>query len=200
MTQTLDNVRRFGVNIGVITLVAVDDVTNYPNAGYPYPDDFHHCSGMAGALLEGGGLMHWSILRWNIDVAWLWAKRLAIKCAISGFALAAIFSFGVVAVQLGAEALNWLRTGIRGSAKTIAEVWPATAYQERIYPNPSSLNPCAKQKLGLETYKDVIAHFTRSSLKEDGIQIRDILVRATKGIGAISRRTSVKSFLWGQVR
>jgi len=35
---------------------------------------------------------------------------------------------------------------------------------------------------------------TRSSLKEDGIQIRDNLVRATKGIGAISRRTSAKSF------
>lgn len=57
-------------------------------------------------------------------------------------------------------------------------------YQERIYPNPSHLNPCAKQKIGLETYKDVIAHFTRSSLEEDGIQIRDNLVSVRKGTGA----------------
>ena len=33
----------------------------------------------------------------------------------------------LVAVQLGEEALNWLKTGIWGSANTIAEVWPATA-------------------------------------------------------------------------
>jgi hypothetical protein len=45
------------------------------------------------------------------------------------------------------------------------------AYQERLYPNPSLLDPNARQKLRLETYADVIAHFTANSLTEDGIEI-----------------------------
>lgn len=39
------------------------------------------------------------------------------------------------------------------------------AYQQRIYPNPADLNTST----GLKTYEDVIVHFTKSSLAEDGI-------------------------------
>jgi hypothetical protein len=46
-------------------------------------------------------------------------------------------------------------------------------YQEKLFPNPAHLDPITKQTLGLDTYADVIAHFTASSLAEDGIQIRD---------------------------
>ena len=40
-------------------------------------------------------------------------------------------------------------------------------YQQRVYPNPASLNPST----GLGTYQEVIAHFTLTSLAEDLIQI-----------------------------
>jgi hypothetical protein len=43
-------------------------------------------------------------------------------------------------------------------------------YQERLYPNPSQLRPEIRAKLG--TYEAVIAHFTASSLAEDGIKIK----------------------------
>jgi hypothetical protein len=65
-------------------------------------------------------------LSW-IDDAWLWVKRLALQWAIWGFVLSTILSFSVVAVQLGADALNWLKTGTWGNARTIADVWPAMA-------------------------------------------------------------------------
>jgi hypothetical protein len=62
-----------------------------------------------------------------IDKAWLWVKRLAAKCALLVFGLGAIFGFGVVAVELGLEGLDWLKTGNWQSAKPIAEAWPALA-------------------------------------------------------------------------
>jgi hypothetical protein len=71
--------------------------------------------------------MRWNPLRWNIGDTWLGIKRPAAKCTKLVFALAALLSFGVVAVQFGADALSWLKTGTWGSAKTIAEVWPAIA-------------------------------------------------------------------------
>ena len=46
-------------------------------------------------------------------------------------------------------------------------------YQERIYPNPSLLSPDTRKALSLNSYQDVIAHFTASSLAEDGIKIQD---------------------------
>jgi hypothetical protein len=56
-------------------------------------------------------------------------------------------------------------------------------YQERIYPNPSQLDPKTRQKLKLDTYEDVIAYFTKSSLAEDGIQLKDGSLAVTKGTG-----------------
>jgi Phosphoesterase family len=56
-------------------------------------------------------------------------------------------------------------------------------YQERIYPNPSQLDPRTKQTLKLDTYQDVIAHFTKSSLAEDGIQIEEGSLAVTQGAG-----------------
>jgi hypothetical protein len=52
---------------------------------------------------------------------------------------------------------------------------PATGYDlpvdqgyiEKLYPNPKDIDPA----IGLKTYEDVIAHFTASSLSEDGISI-----------------------------
>jgi len=41
------------------------------------------------------------------------------------------------------------------------------AYQEQLYPNPREIDPA----IGLKTYADVIAHFTASSLAQDGIPI-----------------------------
>lgn len=54
-------------------------------------------------------------------------------------------------------------------------------YQERLYPNPADLNPKIKKEKGLNTYPDVIAHFTASSLREDGIGIADGSLRITEG-------------------
>lgn len=47
------------------------------------------------------------------------------------------------------------------------------SYQEQLFPNPAHLDPITKQTLKLDTCADVIAHFTASSLAEDGIEIRD---------------------------
>ena len=44
-------------------------------------------------------------------------------------------------------------------------------YQERLYPDPALLDPATRAKLKLDTYAAVIAHFTASSLSQDGIQI-----------------------------
>jgi phospholipase C len=41
-------------------------------------------------------------------------------------------------------------------------------YQEQLYPSPHHLD----ESIGLKTYKDVIVHFTASSLDEDGIEIK----------------------------
>src|SRR5215210_3272107 len=57
-------------------------------------------------------------------------------------------------------------------------------YQERIYTNPAHLQQSVRQKLKLDTYEAVIAHFTASSLDEDGIQIVDGSLRVTKGAGS----------------
>jgi len=50
-------------------------------------------------------------------------------------------------------------------------------YQERIYPNPKDLKP----ETGLHSYEEVIAHFTKSSLQQDGIAIADGSLQVTKG-------------------
>lgn len=46
-------------------------------------------------------------------------------------------------------------------------------YQERLYPKPGLLNPDTRKQYGLQTYADVIRHFTASSLAQDGITIVD---------------------------
>ncbi|MEJ8813332.1 hypothetical protein WKW77_19750 [Variovorax ureilyticus] len=57
------------------------------------------------------------------------------------------------------------------------------AYQERLYPDPALLDPATRAKLKLETHEDVIAHFTKTSLDEDGIQIEPGSLTVTKGTG-----------------
>jgi hypothetical protein len=57
-------------------------------------------------------------------------------------------------------------------------------YQERIYPDPSLLDAATRKALKLETCEDVIAHFTASSLAEDGIQIEPGSLSVSKGAGA----------------
>jgi hypothetical protein len=52
-------------------------------------------------------------------------------------------------------------------------------YLERIYPNPAHLDVSTK----LTTYPEVIAHFTKSSLEEDGIPIRNGTLGVTKDHG-----------------
>jgi hypothetical protein len=54
------------------------------------------------------------------------------------------------------------------------------SYQERIYPNPSDLDPTTQQTLKLDSYEQVIAHFTASSLAEDGIGIQQGSLAVTK--------------------
>jgi hypothetical protein len=55
------------------------------------------------------------------------------------------------------------------------------SYQERLYPNPSLLAPDIRKTLN--TYEAVIAHFTASSLAEDGIAIKDGSLGVKKGDG-----------------
>lgn len=50
-------------------------------------------------------------------------------------------------------------------------------YQERLYPNPLLLNP----DVGLKTFADVIAHFTASSLAQDGIAIKPDSLKIIRG-------------------
>lgn len=52
-------------------------------------------------------------------------------------------------------------------------------YQERIYPDPRLLDPAIRVKL--KRYEDVVAHFTASSLAEDGILIREGSLSVTGG-------------------
>jgi hypothetical protein len=52
-------------------------------------------------------------------------------------------------------------------------------YQERIFPNPSLLDPRIRKTLDLRTYRDVILHFTKKSLAEDGILIQDGSLRVS---------------------
>lgn len=52
-----------------------------------------------------------------------------------------------------------------------------------MYPDPSLIEPSVKQALKLNTYQDVILHFTASSLAEDGIQIEQGSLSVTKGDG-----------------
>ena len=68
-----------------------------------------------------------SPLRWRVDLVWLWLKRAAARGAVWTFAMLMLLSFGVVAVQLGAGSLHWLKTGAWQSARTIAEAFPGTA-------------------------------------------------------------------------
>lgn len=46
-------------------------------------------------------------------------------------------------------------------------------YQQRIYPNPADLDPKTRNDLKLNSYEDVIAYFTASSLAQDGITIAE---------------------------
>lgn len=63
-----------------------------------------------------------------------------------------------------------------------------TRYQERLFPKPALLNPDTRKQLGLKTYADVIAHFTASSLEQDGIGIEKGSLAVTKGEGGYSVR------------
>ena len=64
---------------------------------------------------------------WNIDVTWLWLKRFAANCGSYVLGFAMILVFGVAAIQIGADALHWLKEGTWGTGRTIAEVWPSAA-------------------------------------------------------------------------
>ena len=57
------------------------------------------------------------------------------------------------------------------------------SYQEQLYPDPARLDPNTRKALRLDTYQDVIAHFTASSLAEDGIQIEPGSLGVAKGAG-----------------
>ncbi len=57
------------------------------------------------------------------------------------------------------------------------------SYQEQLYPDPARLDPNTRKVLRLDTYQDVIAHFTASSLAEDGIQIEPGSLGVAKGAG-----------------
>jgi len=47
------------------------------------------------------------------------------------------------------------------------------SYQEQLYPDPQRLRATTRAQWGLNTYADVIRHFTQSSLAQDGIAIED---------------------------
>lgn len=64
-------------------------------------------------------------MRWS--EAELAAKSFLAKWVSLGFALTALLSFGVVAVQLGTQAIGWLKTGAWQNSKTIAEAFPDIA-------------------------------------------------------------------------
>lgn len=67
------------------------------------------------------------------------------------------------------------------------------AYQERIYPDPSHLDADTRKALKLETYEDVIAHFTSSSLAEDGIEIEPGSLSVSKGASAMGYVVSFRA-------
>jgi hypothetical protein len=96
-----------------------------------------------------------------------------------------------------AERLNNLQAGehnesertdeCRKGCDMISYPLPGTrGYQERIFPNPALLLPAIK----LPTYEDVIAHFTASSLAEDGIQIVKDSLKVLKGAGRLGYTVS----------
>jgi hypothetical protein len=71
-------------------------------------------------------------------------------------------------------------TSVRGDDAVISYKLPGNRdYHERIFPNPSLLY----RSTNLNTYEDVIAHFTSSSLAEDGIEIKNGSLRVTLGAG-----------------
>jgi hypothetical protein len=63
-------------------------------------------------------------------------------------------------------------------------------YQEQLFPNPARLDPNTRLKLKLENYQDVIAHFTGSSLAEDGIQIANGSLSVAGGDGSLGYTVS----------
>lgn len=63
-------------------------------------------------------------------------------------------------------------TPCNGETPVIEYALPGSkSYLDRLYPKPSLLNPDTRKKLGLRRPADVIAHFTASSLAQDGIDI-----------------------------
>lgn len=58
------------------------------------------------------------------------------------------------------------------------------AYQERLYPNPAELDPQVRKKLRLDSFEAVIAHFTATSLAQDGINIVKGSLQVTRRRGA----------------
>jgi hypothetical protein len=83
---------------------------------------------------------------------------------------------------------------MHGGDAMIQYLLPGTRkYQEQLFPNPSHLDPGTKQTLKLDTYHDVIVHFTASSLAEDGIQIRDGSLSVTNGDGSAGYTVSFES-------
>jgi hypothetical protein len=63
----------------------------------------------------------------KLDELWLGIKILAAQWTALAFALAAVVAFGIVALDLGAEGLRWLRAGSWTNSKTIAEAFPVSA-------------------------------------------------------------------------
>ena len=63
-------------------------------------------------------------------------------------------------------------------------------YQEALYPKPSLLDPATRKKLGLKTSADVIAHFTKTSLDQDGIVIEQGSLKVEKREGDAGYKVS----------
>ena len=77
------------------------------------------------------------------------------------------------------------------------------SYLDALYPDPELINPATREKLGLKTSADVIAHFTATSLQLDGIQAG--LMAATLGRdaqGELIRKAGVMAVVvaGGEVR
>lgn len=66
-------------------------------------------------------------------------------------------------------------------------------YQERLYPDPARLDPATRKALKLDSHADVIAHFTRSSLAEDGIQIEPGSLAVSAGDGGTGYMVSFRA-------
>src|SRR5258708_11644977 len=86
---------------------------------------------------------------------------------------------GTISAATGRNFCSTDVTGRRGNVMIQYKLPGNRNYQERIYPEPANLDSSTK----LNTYEEVIAHFTRSSLDEDDIQIQERSLNVVKGPG-----------------